>query len=60
LILACAVVSGYTGKMHMKGEGDIYRATDPKRFRNRQILVYVIAALLLAYWIFSILEESFG
>jgi hypothetical protein len=60
VILVSAVVTGYTGKIHSKGVPDLYRATDPKTFRNQQILAYVIAALFLGYWIFSILEESLG
>jgi hypothetical protein len=54
VILASAAFTGYTGKMHMRGGGDIYRATHPKGFRQRQALTYVIAALLLAYWAFEI------
>ena len=53
-ILECAGVHIYTGKMHMKGGEDIYRSTDPERFRDKLVLEYVIAGLLLAYWIFEI------
>jgi hypothetical protein len=53
-ILACAGVHIYTGKMHMKGREDIYRSADPERFRSKLVIESVIAALLLALWLFEI------
>jgi hypothetical protein len=53
VILVSTLVTGYKRKMHLKGGGDIYRATDPEGFRKRQALTYVIAGLLLAYWVFE-------
>jgi hypothetical protein len=38
----------------MKGGEDIYRSADPERFRSKLVIESVIAALLLALWLFEI------
>ena len=53
-ILANACFDAYTGKMHMRGGGDIFRSANPKGFRSRLILEFAIALALIALWVWEI------